>query len=461
MKSEHTLKIKEGSTTYTCDLYTSQEEARSVLYPNNPILCIEMPDYSMLYAAFTPTLDSAAESTPLLTTKNGTNYCVAQKSYFPIDITTVANATIKVDVYNVSFIDRTTQSPVQSFTSGTKWFPYGYSFEASVTSATGYKDTDIKSNVKAGAPWAGDIAEAGDPYLYANSRIQITATAPALKTYTLKVGSPAHQTVTVKYKNRNAANTGYETEKTLAEGGSASVRHFTTWTATVSADTGWTAGALTPASSGTVSGGVTVSAGAATYKTFTLKCASTAHQTITLKYKNKKSDGTFDTEKPLAEGDSKTVGYGTTWTATLAADAGYTKGTLSGTKGTVTANTTVSATAATAITPKITFTWTADGWTPTATITYTNTSGSSATATKPSSVTIKYNTTIKITDTKNSYRYYLKITQGSTYKTAIHSKESWTSGALTANTTFKIVGYYDEYEGSSGEGSGGEGGGGE
>jgi hypothetical protein len=76
-------------------------------------------------------------------------------------------------------------------------------------------------------------------------------------------------------------------------------------------------------------------------------------------------------------------------------------------------------------------------------------------------VTIKYNTTIKITDTKNSYRYYLKITQGSTYKTAIHSKESWTSGALTANTTFKIVGYYDEYEGSSGEGSGGEGGGGE
>ena len=60
MKSEHTLKIKEGSTTYTCDLYTSQEEARSVLYPNNPILCIEMPDYSMLYAAFTPTLDSAA-----------------------------------------------------------------------------------------------------------------------------------------------------------------------------------------------------------------------------------------------------------------------------------------------------------------------------------------------------------------------------------------------------------------
>ena len=172
-------------------------------------------------------------------------------------------------------------------------------------------------------------------------------------------------------------------------------------------------------------------------------------------------DGTVAAEATLAEGNSVTVGYGTTWTATLAADTGYTKGTLSGSSGIVKANTTVSATAATAITPKITFTWTADGWTPTATITYTNTSGNSATATKPSSVTIKYNTKIKITDTKNSYRYYLKITQGSTYKTAIHSKESWTSGALTSNTTFKIVGYYDEYEGSSGEGSGGEGGGGE
>ena len=115
MKSEHTLKIKKGSTTYTCDLYTSQEEARSVLYPNYPILCIEDPDYGMHYAAFTPTLDSATESTPLLTTKNGTNFCLAQKSYFPVDVTAVANATITVKVYSVPYIDVTRNNETHKY----------------------------------------------------------------------------------------------------------------------------------------------------------------------------------------------------------------------------------------------------------------------------------------------------------------------------------------------------------
>lgn len=439
-KSTHTLKVTKGSTTYTCDLYTTTAEAK--VY-NSAYLPVTV-DGTNLYAALYPTTYSQVfyddYGTPVHIEKGGTEYVLATKSLIRLGITAVSNETITVTAGGASW------------TSGNKYFPYGTTWTATVAGATGYN--------------AGSLTP-GSSGTLTNANVTVTAGAASLKTYTLKLNATTHQTITLKYKNRNAANTGFEAEVTKTSTSSAqsfTVRHGTTWTATIAGATGWTAGALTPGSSGTVTAATTVSAGSATYKTFTLKLNATSHQTITLKYKNKKSDGTFDSEvtkTSTSSAQSFTVGYGTTWTASLAAATGYTKGTLSGSSGTVTAATTVSATAATAITPKITFTWTADGWTPTATITYTNTSGSSATATKPSSVTIKYNTTIKITDTKNSSRYYLKITQGSTYKKAIHNKESWTSGALTANTTFKIVGYYEEYEGSSGEGSGGEGSGGE
>ena len=145
------------------------------------------------------------------------------------------------------------------------------------------------------------------------------------------------------------------------------------------------------------------------------------------------------------------------WTATLAADAGYTKGTLSGTKGTVTANTTVSATAATAITPKITITKAGEAYG--FTVRYTNASGTVTTSSnRPSSVTIKYNTTIRFNANTGSYHHDLLIKQGSTYKTTIDYNNTWTSGALTANTTFTVTGIDNTPEGSGGEGSGGEGG---
>ena len=446
-KSAHVLKIQKGGTTYTCDLYTTMAEARANLYPDYPLFRVNVGG-TYLYAAFTTTLDSAKESTPLICPLfagegNDTKYCVEQKSCFSVGITTQSNETITVTASDKPGTE--TGSGSYSFTSGTKWFTYGTTWTAKVSPATGFNAGTV-------SPASGTVTD---------KNVTVTATAASLKTYALKVGSPAHQTVTVKYKNRNTANSGYEAEKSLAEGGSATVRHFTTWTATVTADAGWTAGALSPGASGTISAATTVTAGAATHKTFTLKLAATSHQTITLKYKNYNGSSFASevTKTSTSSVQSFTVGYGTTWTATLAAATGYTKGTLSASSGTVKAATTVSATAATAITPKITFTWVADGWTPTGKITYTNTSGSSATATKPSSVTIKYNTKITITDTANVGTRYLQITQGSTYKTAIRLKQSWTSGALTSNTTFKIVGYFDEPSGGSGgEGSGGEGG---
>lgn len=431
-KSSHTLKVTKGSKTYTCDLYGTTAEA--AVYGASSYLPVNVSGtnlYAPLYPAtgWTQTFYDNY-GTPLHVSKGGSEYVLATHSLIRLGITAVANETITVTAGG------------ESWTSGNKFFPYGTTWTATVKGNTGYN--------------AGSLTPASSGTL-TNANVTVTAGAASLKTYTLKVGSPAHQTVVVKYKNRNAANTGYESEQRLEEGDSKAVRHGTTWTATVTADTGWTAGSLSPASSGTVTAATTVTAGAATYKTFTLKCASTAHQTITLKYKNKKSDGTFDTEKQCAEGDSKTVGYGTTWTATISADTGYTHGTLSGTKGTVTANTTVSATAATEITPKVTITKAGEAYG--FTVTYTNTSGTSVTSgNRPSSVTIKYNTKIRFNANTGSTYHDLSIKQGSTYKTTIDYTNQWTSGALTSNTTFTVTGIDNTPEGSGGEGSGGEGG---
>lgn len=175
-----------------------------------------------------------------------------------------------------------------------------------------------------------------------------------LASYNLTLAATSNQTITLKYKNRNSTNSGYETEVTKTSTGSAqsfSVRNGTTWIASIASATGWTAGSLSPGTSGTVSAAVTVSASAATYKTFTLALAATSNQTITLKYKNKKSDGSFEaevTKTSTGSAQNFTVGYGTTWTATVAGATGWTAGALSpGASGTVTAAVTVSAAAAT------------------------------------------------------------------------------------------------------------------
>ena len=231
-KSSHAVKIQKGSTTYTCDLYTTTAEARSNLYPSYPLFRVTV-DGTNLYAPFTTTLNSATESTPFI---YNTNYCLAQHSFFAIGITTKSYETITV------------KAGGQTWTSGTKWFPYG-----------------------------------------------------------------------------------------------------TTWTASVSPSAGWNAGAISPASSGTLTNAnVTVTAGNATHKNFTLTLAATSNQTITLKYKNYNgsSYATEVTKTSTGSAQSFTVGYGTTWTATLSAKTGYNKGSLSASSGTVTGNTTVSATAA-------------------------------------------------------------------------------------------------------------------
>ena len=87
-----------------------------------------------------------------------------------------------------------------------------------------------------------------------------------LPSYNLVLSATSNQTITLKYKNRNYKDTGYESEVTVTSTSSAqtfSVRKGTTWTASIVGASGYNPGTLS-ASSGTVTAATTVSAGAAT-----------------------------------------------------------------------------------------------------------------------------------------------------------------------------------------------------
>ena len=144
----------------------------------------------------------------------------------------------------------------------------------------------------------------------------------ANQTYTVSIKQTPNQTITVT----TADGTKYTSDFTAKIG--------TKWTATVDADTGYNAGKLI-ASSGTVNGATTVSATEATIKTFDFNITQSANQTITVTT----GDGVTHTSSFVAK-------YGTTWTANVVADSGYTAGTLSATSGTVTGTVNVSATEA-------------------------------------------------------------------------------------------------------------------
>lgn len=443
-RSQHVLKVQKDGVTYTCEMYTTPQEARDNLYAGQYVRFNK--DGTNLYVPLTPTLNSDTESTPLLMYKKGDNtkYCIAQKSFYRANVTPTANAVITAKAYNEGGTE------IDSWTSGAKWFPYGTRITASGVGNPSNIWNNPSLSIDRGT-------NAGETMTVSNVEIG-AASAVTRKSYSFTLNPGSNQTVTIKYTQPGA------TQVSVAVSGSTrtfTVQAGTTWTASITATTtGFNAGRLN-ITSGTITGsGVAISATSATRKTYTLKLNGTSYQTITLRYTQPGSSQVTRTSTGSAQ--SWTVGYGTTWSASLSASAGYTAGSLSGTSGTVTGDVTVSATAAKAIYPVISFTRsgsTSSNWY-NFTITYTNTSGSRVTTgTNPTSVTIRYNTTIVVKKLNNPSYAELQIYQGSTYKATIGTVGgTWTSGGLTGNTTFRINGYNSwdpEQSGGEGDGPGG------
>ena len=214
----------------------------------------------------------------------------------------------------------------------------------------------------------------------------------------LRITPVAHQTITV--------TAGGETWTS----GDKWFPYGTTWSVTIAADTGWDKGTLDPGSSGTLTNqNVTVTAVAAGYKTYTITLTQKTGETVTLYYKN--HNGTSLASSWSSTTSSITLGHGSQYYSTIAGSTYYTAGTItspgtSSSPNTLTGAVTISFTAATHITYKITLTQKSNE---TVTIHYKNHSGSALASSWST-------TTSTITLGKGS-QYYSTIA-GSTYYSA-------------------------------------------
>ena len=248
----------------------------------------------------------------------------------------------------------------------------------------------------------------------------ISATEATGQMFTLTLSTVAHQIITLTYTEPN------ESAQTIASTNTdqyISVPYGTTWTAIVSPDTGYDAGALSPGSSGTVTANVIISAAVATLQTFTLTLAATENQTITINYVE--PDETENTVTSTNNAQEFTVHYGTTWTATIVADAGYNVGTLSSSSGTITNNVTITASQAIIKTFTLSLAATENQ---TITLVYTEPGQSAQTVTSNSttqSFTVKYGTAWTASATADTGYNAGALSLGS-------------SGTVTGNTTITI-----------------------
>lgn len=435
-KHSKVLKIQRGNTTYNCDLYTTTAEANGY---NGSNLKFSVGG-TALYAPLFPTNYSQtfydSYGTPVRV-KNSENveYVLAKNSIFRIAVTAVAHETITVTAGSTSW------------TSGNKWFPYGTKWTAKVVPETG---------------WTAGAITGGTSGTLTNVHVAISAKAPTHNKFKLTLAATSHQTVTMQYRDYNG--TSYGAWQTVTSGSSAKsyeLGHNSEYKVTkVAADTGWTAGSPNKTINTVykLTAAATVSVGAATHKTFVLTLAGTEHQTIKFQYRNYNgtSYGSWSSVISSGSSDKKyTLGHNSQYKVTdFTASTGYTTGTLNVTKGTtytLTAAKTISATAATAITPTITIKRTdLASDVPYIKVTYTNTSGTSTSVSYKtvgsSTFKIKYNTKVKITN-DDTHSYYLHdVYQGSTFKTTLKVDESWTSGALTSKVTFEVKGRKDSYD---------------
>lgn len=215
------------------------------------------------------------------TTVTGSTFAASQS----VNIIQVANGTISV-IYNG-----------KEYTSSTDDIPYGSKVTVNANPDTGYELTKLTVN--------GETITSG-------SEITITGTtnitaAFGIHNYTITIVQNEHQTITV------TCNGVAHTETFTATYGQ-------TWTASIVADAGYIASAVTPAESGTVTGDITIEpAAAAILKYLKLTIGKVAGQTQLLKLSTSTLYGgtlpTYNTS-PTQDSFDLTVPYGTHYSIT-------------------------------------------------------------------------------------------------------------------------------------------------
>lgn len=211
---------------------------------------------------------------------------------------------------------------------------YGDKWTATITPATGYNAGTLSAT-------SGTIT----------GSVTVSATAAAIKTFTLSFGATTNQTYT--------ATIGGSTKAATASATSYTVNYGTTYSVAYTANSATAAYTYTASSavSGTVTNTTSIPAktASASLRYYTLTVPATANQSYTLRLATNSSyGGTLPSYTSTATKSAQTlsVPYGTTYSITYTADSGYNPG--SAKSGTVNGNTTVSHNAATVATATVT-----------------------------------------------------------------------------------------------------------
>ena len=328
----------------------------------------------------------------------------AKKKKFTVTITQSANQTIHVMHKGV---DKTS-----TFTA-----EYGDEIDISITPNTGYN--------------AGTVTPKGK--VTVTSNVSVSATAAQIKKFTVSAQQFTEQTITMTRKDTNATSTTSWSN----------VPYNIQVTATIALKSAYanshTKGTLN-ATSKTITANYQFTASGATWKTYKITIAKQTNQTITVYYTEPGGSKKKLVSSTSAAVPSPALKYGTTWEASVAGIGNYNPGTLSpGTRGTLTAATTITSSTAQPKDITITFTKVSN---PKFKVTYTNGSGSSVSANNPSSIKIKKNTTITMVMTDATH-----VSFNSTPGKAMNIKIYFSQLVIEKNSTPIIVIYKNKNSG--------------
>ena len=301
--------------------------ATGTLLPMNTALTITCTPATG-YKASSPTINGTTVTSPYKITQANieagsfTLSCTAAaKQTFTFTINQSANQTITVTC------NGTAHTSTFTATYGDKW-------TATIAPATGYNAGTLSAT-------SGTITGA----------VTVSATAAAIKTFTLSFGATTNQTYT--------ATVGGTAKAATASATSYTVNYGTKYSVAYTANSATAAYTYTASSavSGTVTAATSIPAKSATaaLRYYTLTVPATTNQSYTLKLTtNSTYGGTLPSYTTTATKSAQTlsVPYGTTYSITYTADSGYNAGAAK--SGTVNGATTVTHNAATVATATVT-----------------------------------------------------------------------------------------------------------
>ena len=280
------------------------------------------------YKASSPTINGTTVSNPYKITQAN-----IEAGSFKLSCTAAAKQTYTFTINQSSHQTITVTCNGTAHTS-TFTATYGDKWTATITPATGYNAGKLSAT-------SGTITSA----------VTISATAAAIKTFTLSFGATTNQTYTVTVGGSTKAATYSATSYT--------VNYGTTYSVAYTANSPTAAYTYTASSavSGTVTNTTSIPAktASASLRYYTLTVPATANQSYTLKLTTNSSyGGTLPSYTTTAtkSAQSLSVPYGTTYSISYTADSGYNPG--SAKSGTVNGATTVSHNSATVATATVT-----------------------------------------------------------------------------------------------------------